>query len=616
MLETKKIVNTMINVIDKKQCCGCKACGDVCPKKAITFKTDFEGFWYPEVNPDLCIDCKLCEKACPILNIESLKKNDMPEPECYAAIHKNIEIRFDSTSGGMFSALAEATYKAGGYVGGAVFTDEYSVKFFISNEKKDLAALRSSKYLQSNTEGLYLAVRDLVKAGEKVLVCGSPCQMAALRAFLKKDYDNLIIVDFICRGTNSPKVFRKYLDYMEERFGSRIVYYKAKNKELGWRQLTNKFRFENGTTHYDTRDINYFVVGYLSTGVYTRPSCYDCKFKGFPRISDITLADLWGAENIVSKELDGDMGTSLVMLNSKKGKEYFESIQNTIIQKRIPFESVLKRNPALLKPLNPPLVDRDSFYKDLNDLPFKQVAEKYIQRPVDKPVSKKTRLKNILRFVRDVKKVSGFSISTWWQNLYYNLICPNVKNNLCLHHYILIHKHCILDLNKGSSISVKGVLKIGRKKFSKSKLETRILIEDGGSWIVDGDWILFSGSDLEIFKNAKFHVEGAGATNINSTIICGEHIHLGKGVMLGRNVTIRDNNGSHYIARRGYKTSRPVIIGQHAWLCEGCTVIAGAKIGDGAIIGAKAVVASHVPAFAMVSGNPAQIVDEDVYWKY
>ena len=606
----------MIQIQNKVDCCGCKACGDICPKNAISFKTDIEGFWYPEVDKNLCIDCKLCENVCPIVNVESLKKNNLSQSECYAAIHKNIEIRFDSTSGGLFSALAEATYKAGGYVGGAIFTDDYGVKFFISNDKKDLSALRSSKYLQSDTEGLYIAVRDLVKSGEKVLVCGSPCQMAALRAFLKKDYENLIIVDFICRGANSPKVFRKYLDYLEDRFGSKVVYFKAKNKELGWRQLTSKVCFENGKTLYDTKDTSYFTTGYLKTGVYTRPSCYDCKFKGFPRIADITLADFRKKKKVVGKALDEDMGTSLVMLNSQKGLNYFEQIKINVVGKKIPFESILAGNPALVKPLNPPLVNRDEFYQDLNNWSFKKVAEKYIHRTIDGAPSKKRQLKNIAIFCVSVAKASRLSVSTWWQNIYFNFFAKQVKSSIRLKHFIVVQKHTVLELKNSSCIELNGVFNFGLKKFAKSKLETRLLIENGGMLKIGGDWNLAYGSDVEIFNNAVLQVDGKSATNINATIICGESIHLGEGVMLGRDVTIRDNNGSHYIARRGYKNSRPVVIGQHAWLCEGCTVIAGAKIGDGAIIGAKALVAGKVAPFTMVSGNPAQVVDEEVYWKY
>lgn len=607
----------MIDIKDKKDCCGCNACGDVCAHKAITFVPDIEGFWYPKVNKDLCTDCSLCEKVCPVISFKELKKNEFEQSECHAAIHKNIETRFDSTSGGLFSALAEKIYKAGGYVGGAIFTEKWGVRHFISSDKKDLAALRSSKYLQSNATDFYKAVKELVVKGEQVLVCGTPCQMSALRKFLKKDYDNIIIVDFICRGINSPKVFRKYLDYLEERFGAEVVYFKAKNKEWGWRELTSKVVFKNGKVLYDTKETSYFTIGYLQTNVYCRPSCYECKFKGFPRISDITIADFWGAERVVGKELDNDMGTSLVMLNNSKGKKYYDSIKTTLIEKEVPFDSVIKQNPALVTPLDPPHVDRQKFYQDLDVKPFKIVAEKYIKRNIDQPLSKKAQIKNVIRFLLEIKRISGFNICTVVKNLYYNLFSQNVHANIPKGFWMIVSNNTIIDLHPTSMIELNGKLTLGWKKFTKSKLETRLLVEDGATLKIGRKgWSVGYGSDVEIFKDATLDVKGGGATNINATIICGERIELGERVMLGRDVTIRDNNGSHYIARRGYKNTHPVVIGQHAWLCEGCCVIGGAKIGDGAIIGAKSLVATHIPAFSMVAGVPAQVIDEDVYWKY
>ena len=605
----------MITIKNKKDCCGCNACGDICAHQAITFQTDIEGFWYPVVDKDKCDDCGLCEKVCPQLHVSELKKNDLSQSECHAAIHRNIEIRFDSTSGGMFSALAEKIYKEGGYVGGAIFTDTFSVKHFISSDKKDLVALRSSKYLQSNAEGFYKTVRGLLKNGKKVLVCGTPCQMAAMRRFLCRDYENLIIVDFICRGINSPKVFRSYLDYLEKRFQSEVVYFKAKNKELGWRQLTSKVVFKNGKVLYDTKATSYFTIGYLQTGVYSRPSCYACQFKGFPRIADITVADYWGAEKTVGADLDNDMGTSLVMLNSEKGLIYFNSMKSSLHEKQIPFDSILQGNPALVKPLNPPIVDRTSFYEDLDQMEFLEVAEKYIKRPADR-ISAKKKIKNTLRFLLNVRRVSGFNPALLWKNFKYNFLVKQVRTNILTGAYILIHKNTILELHSKASIELNGILELGHKRFKKSKLESRLLVEDDARFIVDDNFTVGYGSDIEVFKKAVFHVEGKAATNICATIICGESITLGKRVMLGRGVTIRDNNGGHYIVRRGYKNTRPVTIGQHAWLCEGCTVMAGVKIGDGAIIGAKAMVAGNVSAFTMVSGNPAQVVDEEVYWKY
>lgn len=605
----------MINIEDKKDCCGCNACGDICGHGAITFKTDMEGFWYPEVNQVKCVDCGLCEQVCPQLHALELKQNDFEQPECHAVIHKNIEIRFDSTSGGLFTALAEIMYKAGGYVGGAIYNDDFSVRHFISNEKKDLEALRSSKYLQSDASGFYKSVRTLLKQGEKVLVCGTPCQMAALRTFLHKDYDNLIIVDFICRGINSPKVFRKYLDYLEERFASKVVYFKAKNKELGWRQLTSKVVFANKKVLYDTKDTSYFTIGYLRTGVFCRPSCYDCQFKGFPRMADISIADYWGAERAVDKELDNDLGTSLAMLNSKKGKAFFERGKDSVTETKVSFDSILKGNPALIHSLDRPLVNREAFYQDLNNLSFKEVAAKYIDNPVTLLTWRK-KVKNTLRFLLNVKRASGFSLQTYFQNIKYNFFCKGVLNNILKGHYLLIHKHTVVVIKPGAVVRLNGILTLGWKKFGTSHLETRFLVENGSEVSVDHDFSVGYGSDIEVFEYARLHIGGKGATNINATIICADSISMGEFVMLGRNVTIRDNNGGHYIACRGYRNSRPVIIGQHAWLCESSTIMAGAKIGDGAIVGAHSLITGGVSSFTMVAGNPARVVDEEVYWKY
>ena len=157
----------MVNITDKAMCCGCNACGDVCAHDAITFKTDIEGFWYPEVDKSKCTDCRLCEKVCPIINIDTLKKNDLKQSICYVAEHKDIEVVFDSTSGGLFSALADIMYRNKGYVGGAIFNEDFSVRQYISPDKKDLIKLRSSKYLQSNFTGFYKQLRDLLKKEEK-----------------------------------------------------------------------------------------------------------------------------------------------------------------------------------------------------------------------------------------------------------------------------------------------------------------------------------------------------------------------------------------------------------------------------------------------------------------
>lgn len=599
----------MIQITDKTQCCGCNACGDVCTHGAITFKTDIEGFWYPIVDKEKCVDCGLCEQVCPIINVEKLKKNDLPESECYAAEHKNLEVVFDSTSGGLFSALADIMYRDKGYVGGAVFNGDFSVRHFISNDKSDLPRLRSSKYLQSSLEGFYSEVKKLLKAGEKVLVCGTPCQMAALRAFLRKDYENLIIADFICLGINSPKVWRKYLDSFEERYGHKVIYCKAKSKEYGWRNLTQKVMLDNGKEYYETGSQSNFTKGYLRTHVYARPSCYDCKFKGYPRMADITLADFWGVEK-VDKSLDKNLGTSLVMVNSEKGKAFFERVKARINYHPVPFSSIESGNRALKFSMPKPVVDRKQFFEDLDKMSFLQMATKYIQDKQSFKSRIKGYIKTGLRWINLIRLVR-FSPSAVFKILRYNSLKDYLNKTM-----LIPTPYTVVRIRKGAKIEKHGTMILGSKKFPTSRLETRLLVEKRGKLTIGGSVTIGYGADIEVFDNAELEFKGGTGTNIATTIICGEKIVIGKDVQIGRHVTIRDNNGNHYINRSGYKNCRPVIIGDKVWLCEGCTIMPGVKIGDGAIIGAHAFVTSNVPAHAIVSGNPAVVVDEDVLWKY
>lgn len=569
--------------------------------------TDNEGFWYPEVDKEKCVECGLCENVCPILNVKDLKKNDLPESVCYAAEHKNLEVVFDSTSGGVFSALADIIYKSNGYVGGAIFNEDFSVRQYISNDKNDLPKLRSSKYLQSHLEGFYIQVKELLEKGERILVCGSPCQMAALRAFLRKDHKNLIIADYVCRGINSPKVWRKYLDSFEERYGSKVVYCKAKSKEYGWRNLTQKIILENGKAYYETKDQSNFTKGYLRTGAYCRPSCYDCKFKGYPRIADITLADFWGIEN-VDASMEKNLGTSLVMINSQKGERFFEEVKNRINYIKVPFDSIEAGNRSLNLSVPTPQIDRKQFFDDLDKMSFLELSKKY---NFDGILSKKSKVKQLLRAGVTIVRTTRLNPKALLQFIKFNKISEILQGKM-----IIPTPHTIITVKKGGRIVKNGVVIIGAKKFPKSKLETRILVEANAKLYLGPNTMIFYGADIEVFENASLTFEGEGGSNIGLTIICGNRIEIGKSVMIGRNVTIRDNNGGHYLNRPGYRDSRPITIGEKAWLCEQSTIMPGVKIGEGAIVGARAFVVSNVPANALVSGNPAQVVDKDVLWKY
>lgn len=609
----------MINIVNKTDCCGCKACADICPKNAISFKVDIEGFWYPDINNEMCVNCNACNKVCPIENINNLKQNDLEQSECYAAEHKNLEVVFDSTSGGLFSAFADVMYRKNGYVGGAIYNENFEIHQYVSNNKDDLPKLRSSKYLQSDSEGFYKEIKKHCIAGEHIFVCGTPCQMAALRAYLGKDYDNLLIADFICLGVNSPKIWRKYLDTFEERYGSPVVYVKAKSKEYGWRNLTQKVTLKNGKSYYETFSKSLWTQGYLSTNVYCRPSCYDCKFKGFPRIADITLADFWGIEKY-SKALEKNLGTSLVMINSKKGQKFFEEVKPRINYIPMAFENILPKNPALVRSIALPKVNRDDFFEYADGHTFTEIANKYIGK---KEITYNQKIKKI---IKDVYHFVFFKHC--FKANFTKTILINHKINISLIKIlngkgIIVTPSTVVRISKSATVKINGLFRLGNKKMKQSKLETRLLIEDNSKFIVDNDFFFGYGSDIEVFKGAELHIKGRGdgidaipGSNCNTTIICAKNIQIGNDVMIGRNVTIRDNNGGHYMNLPGYKESRPVIIGDKVWLCEGCTIMPGVKIGDGAIIGAGSIVYSSVPPNTMVSGNPAKIVEKNVLWKY
>lgn len=607
----------MIDRLKKEECCGCNACGDVCPKGAISFQTDEEGFLNPVIDYQTCIKCDLCEKVCPTINSLKLRTNDFERPVCFAAIHKNLEVRFDSTSGGAFSALAKKAYLQHFYVGGAVWNEDWTVSHYLSNDKKDLEKLRSSKYIQSDARGIYKQVKTLLDQGEKVLICGTPCQIAGLKSYLRKGYENLVTIDFVCQYVNSPFIWSKYIEFLEKEHGSKVVYVKDKNKEIGWRALCNKVVFENGDVIYDSYSINHFRRCYMQLGVASRPSCYNCKYKGFPRVADVTIADFWGVEKYLPKVFDNNLGTSLIMCNSQKGLDFFdEKAQKYLQVMSIDLENTLGKNPALSTSFHPVIkFNREDFYADLHKSDIKTVVDRYIKQYKGEGITIKRKVKNILKFGKAIIKASGIHPFTVWKNLYYNVFCPQIKTSLCNGQYLVLYPHCLFNLDETAKIHVGGVIRIGENFFKKERKYTKILMRKNSLMDLQGNYSFFCGCDIQIFDDATFTVEGGGDTNMNVEVICGNHITFQKHVFIGRNVVIRDTNGQHFISRQGYKTSRPVILGTHAWICDRATIMPGVHVKPGGIVGANSYVTSNVEAFTMVTGNPVRVVDEEVYWK-
>lgn len=605
----------MINIQNKIDCCGCNACGDACHKQAITFKTDNEGFWYPEVDMQKCVDCGLCEKVCPVIHAIELKKNEYETPKCIVANHKNIEVRFDSTSGGMFTAYAEWAFKNGYYVGGAIWTENFGAKNYITNDKEELVKLRNTKYFQVDAQGFYSQVKKLLNAGEKVLICNLPCQIAALKSFLGKDYDNLITVDLFCRGINSPMVFRKFLDSLEKLYKSKVVYVKPKSKDLGWHNLTLKIVFENGKTYYGTKDVDFFTKAFLSSNCITRPSCYECKFKGFPRIADLSIGDFWRAGNVKTKatKLDDNLGTSAILVNSRKGEVLMQEVAKKLQTEEESLDIVVAGNKALVESIGKEKVDRNVFYDKINNDDFINVVE-YL---FPKKFSYKDRIKNIIKAMgKQIVLYAQFHPKPIWQFIKLNFFKKEVKNiSLQEGRVLYVTRFCDIELHKGSTLFINGEVIIGNSVFRHTHKETRIRVMSGGKFIIDGNWSCGDGANIEVFSTGELTIKRGPWANVNLTIICMDKILLDEFAMIGRDVTIRDNNGGHPIGIYGSRTHMPIIIGKHAWLTSNCTIMMGVKIGDGAIIGSNTLVTTSVPANSIANGNPSKVTQKDILWR-
>lgn len=553
------------------------------------------------------------------MHIGELKKNDYERPITIAAINKDMQVRWDSTSGGGFSALADVMYRKGGYVSGAVYNEDFSVSNFISDNPGDLLRLRSSKYLQSNAGGLYKQIRELLRKGEKVLACGTPCQMAALRSYLCKDYDNLIIVDFVCRGVNSPKVYRKYLGSLERKYGGKVVYVKAKNKELGWRNLTRKVVFDNGKSYYGVRMEDDFRRGY-HTNVFCRPSCYVCRYKGFPRMADITIADYWGIER-VDKNLDNNIGTSMVLLNSKKGEAYFEQVKDKLEWIYTEFESILPGNIALRKPIEPAKINREQFFNDLDKGTFDDVVQKYFPLRKEQGISFKGKIKRLVKPYYFLFKNLGRSLGAYRNFIWLN----GRKNTECdwdSGYVIYTMGNAVFDIHPTAKIVIKAPFLYGNNPVKGLRMPTCLRMEANTTLEIhngpltrygQGPYNLRYGAYIEIVNGGKL-IMGQGAANVGLTIMCAKEVTIGNGVRIGRNVSIRDWNGPHVIINSHYRNHAPVHIGDHVWLCSGCTIMPGVTVGEGSVVAANATVTKDVPPHSLVGGSPAKVIKENIEW--
>lgn len=374
----------MINIIDKTNCCGCHACYNRCPQKCISMRSDDEGFWYPIVNSKECINCGLCEEVCPILSKPIVKNH----PTAYACQNKDDQIRQQSSSGGVFTIVAASVLANHGVVFGAGFDGEFNVLHSSVDSLDSLSNFRGSKYVQSCIGDTYEQANNFLKQGRQVLFSGTPCQIAGLKSYLGKDYEGLVCLDIICHGVPSPLVWQQYRSELGN--NNELEFINFRDKTFGWKRFSLRFTYQNDGEYLKDLHSDKFMQGFLKN-VYLRPSCYKCSFKTLARESDITLADFWGIENILPK-FDDDQGTSLIIVNSNKGKKIFLAAADKMKYEKIDIEQAIRYNSAAIKSVadNP---KRDKFFRELpNTTDISQLIAKYTKVSFLRKVYIKVRL--------------------------------------------------------------------------------------------------------------------------------------------------------------------------------------------------------------------------------
>ena len=375
-------------MVDKKfqnECSGCSACAEICPVHCIKMTSDKQGFLYPEIDHNLCINCGACDRVCESATFRNVEET---VPLAYAAYARDSQLRMQSSSGGFFSLAAEKCLEENGVVVGASMSpDCYHVEHTFVTNKESLQALRGSKYLQSHSEGVFHKIKSLLEEGTQVLFSGTPCQVDGLKAYLGRDYDNLLCIDFICHGVPSEKTWKKYCDEIEEKSGRKIASVNFRHKKYSWENITNPSLNKTGELIYKSRNEEPFLRLFLANyGL--RPSCYECRHKGINRKSDITMADFWGIGNVLPAFSDG-RGVSLILAHSSKGEKAISDLNDRLIVQAINGCRAIDYNTSCLESAYKP-EKVGSFWKGIDDKTIQELADIYA------PVSKKTRIKNAI----------------------------------------------------------------------------------------------------------------------------------------------------------------------------------------------------------------------------
>ena len=376
---------------NRDECTGCGGCAAVCPKGCIRMRADSEGFLYPEVDESQCVNCKMCEKACAVLKSPRVSQS----AELVAAQNMDALVRQESSSGGVFTALAERIIRQGGTVCAAAYNEDFSVAHRIAFNVKQIAPMRGAKYAQSHAGHLFRQLKELLKEGKPVMFVGTPCQCAGLKGYLGQDYDQLLTVDMICHGVPAPVVWENYVNRRREldANGAPVASINLRNKSTGWSNYAYSvmFQYADGSVYSVPQGQDPYMRGFVGD-LYLRPSCSRCSFKGLHRCSDLTLGDCWGIWN-THPEFDDNKGTSLLIIQSSRGQRAWDGIKDGFYTVPLTREEAFKSNSSALasSEVHP---QREAFFTRLSDA---EPVEELIRDILEPKAPRQSLIKRVLR---------------------------------------------------------------------------------------------------------------------------------------------------------------------------------------------------------------------------
>lgn len=373
--------NVYLEKNNKKDCNGCGICTIGCPTNAIKMVEDKEGFFYPQIDEDKCIKCNKCKNICSNYN------NSDGNEKVYMAINKNKDELEKSSSGGMYYIFAKYVIEKKGVVFGVEYGEKLKVRHNYYETLEECKKFQGSKYLRSDIGDSYQKAKEFLEQDRFVLFTGTPCQCNALKTFLKKDYEKLILCDIVCHANPSQKVFDKYIKELEEKNGKRIINVWFRSKENGWRNQTPIIEFEDGEKKEEKTYFKAFVSELLG-----RPSCHDCEFATSKRITDFSIADFWGIDKVLPDVKNDDTGISLLTVNSEKGKKIFEEVNTNMEIIEVDKEVAFSHNHGYNVP---PHKNRQKFFDNLDTMPVIENMQKCLKVSFIKKVFRK--LKRIVK---------------------------------------------------------------------------------------------------------------------------------------------------------------------------------------------------------------------------